>query len=77
MYGEWQFLNKLPPGTGEFLNDVIVNFFLMYLHKKELDSHDPTLKDNVHIFSTFFYKKLTSGGRKDSDLSQVRYSFEC
>eukprot|EP00035_Acanthoeca_spectabilis_P009484 m.167931 g.167931 ORF g.167931 m.167931 type:complete len:993 (-) comp14738_c0_seq7:91-3069(-) len=55
---------------GEFLNDVIVNFFLMYLHKKELDSHDPTLKDNVHIFSTFFYKKLTSGGRKDSDLSQ-------
>ncbi|KAK1802392.1 hypothetical protein P4O66_022057 [Electrophorus voltai] len=41
---------------GEFLNDVIIDFYLKYLH---LERADRGVADRVHIFSSFFYKQLT------------------
>ncbi|XP_062845973.1 sentrin-specific protease 7b [Trichomycterus rosablanca] len=45
---------------GEFLNDVIIDFYLKYL---QLESENRDLADRSHIFSSFFYKQLT---RKDN-----------
>lgn len=39
--------------TDEFVNDVIIDFFLKYVHN-ELASEEQ--RDKSHIFSTFFYK---------------------
>ncbi|NXY74069.1 SENP7 protease, partial [Glareola pratincola] len=41
---------------GEFLNDVIIDFYLKYLLLEKTPKH---LADRVHIFSSFFYKCLT------------------
>ncbi|NXK24891.1 SENP7 protease, partial [Arenaria interpres] len=41
---------------GEFLNDVIIDFYLKYLLLERAPKH---LADRVHIFSSFFYKCLT------------------
>ncbi|XP_076841297.1 sentrin-specific protease 7b [Brachyhypopomus gauderio] len=41
---------------GEFLNDVIIDFYLKYLH---LERADGGVADRAHIFSSFFYKQLT------------------
>lgn len=40
----------------EFLNDVIIDFYLEYLRCEILT---PEQKDKTHIFSTFFYKVLS------------------
>ncbi|XP_056615450.1 sentrin-specific protease 7b [Triplophysa dalaica] len=45
---------------GEFLNDVIIDFYLKYLL---LETADEDVAERSHIFSSFFYKQLT---RKDS-----------
>ncbi|XP_041928777.1 sentrin-specific protease 6 isoform X2 [Alosa sapidissima] len=47
---------------GEFLNDVIIDFYLKYLLLEKLKSEDA---GRTHIFSTFFYKHLTQGRRRD------------
>ncbi|XP_051550809.1 sentrin-specific protease 7b isoform X1 [Myxocyprinus asiaticus] len=44
---------------GEFLNDVIIDFYLKYLL---LERADKDVAERSHIFSSFFYKQLT---RKD------------
>ncbi|KAK6187615.1 hypothetical protein SNE40_005598 [Patella caerulea] len=41
---------------GEFLNDVIIDFYLKYLLLEKLSEKD---KQRTHIFSSFFYKRLT------------------
>ncbi|XP_010117175.1 PREDICTED: sentrin-specific protease 7-like, partial [Chlamydotis macqueenii] len=41
---------------GEFLNDVIIDFYLKYLLLEKATKH---LADRTHIFSSFFYKCLT------------------
>lgn len=41
----------------QFLNDAIIDFYLKYIHHEMLDS---LLQDRVHIFSSFFYKRLTT-----------------
>ncbi|XP_054256665.1 sentrin-specific protease 7 [Indicator indicator] len=41
---------------GEFLNDVIIDFYLKYLLLEKTPKH---LADRTHIFSSFFYKCLT------------------
>ncbi|OPJ66700.1 sentrin-specific protease 7 isoform A [Patagioenas fasciata monilis] len=41
---------------GEFLNDVIIDFYLKYLLLEKVPKH---LADRTHIFSSFFYKCLT------------------
>ncbi|KAG7467195.1 hypothetical protein MATL_G00150830 [Megalops atlanticus] len=46
--------------SGEFLNDVIIDFYLKYLM---LEKAPKTMAERSHIFSSFFYKQLT---RKDN-----------
>ncbi|XP_028616055.1 sentrin-specific protease 7 isoform X2 [Grammomys surdaster] len=49
---------------GEFLNDVIIDFYLKYLL---LEKASDELVERSHIFSSFFYKCLT---RKESNLTE-------
>ncbi|XP_068036989.1 sentrin-specific protease 7 isoform X6 [Anomalospiza imberbis] len=41
---------------GEFLNDVIIDFYLKYLLLEKAPKH---VADRTHVFSSFFYKCLT------------------
>lgn len=53
-------------GQDQFLNDVIIEFYLKYLTlqmPKEKQS-------KIHVFSTFFYKRLTTKPTKGSRRSQ-------
>ena len=45
----------LKPGV--FLNDIMIDFYLTYLHYTSLSNEKRSL---VHIFSTMFYKRLIS-----------------
>lgn len=40
----------------QFLNDVIIDFYLKYLVLNMSEEK----KEKVHVFSTFFYKRLTT-----------------
>ncbi|EFA03603.1 hypothetical protein TcasGA2_TC013691 [Tribolium castaneum] len=53
-------------GQDQFLNDVIIDFYLKYL----LLNLPKERQDKVHIFSTFFYKRLTTKPLKASRKSQ-------
>ncbi|XP_044266946.1 uncharacterized protein LOC123012840 isoform X2 [Tribolium madens] len=53
-------------GQDQFLNDVIIDFYLKYLLLNLPKEH----QDKVHIFSTFFYKRLTTKPLKASRKSQ-------
>jgi len=44
-------------GDGNYLNDVIIDFYLKFIHIERLTKTQQPL---THIFSTFFYKKLTT-----------------
>lgn len=44
-------------GPEEYLNDTLIEFGLK-LWLSELREKDPTLADQIHVFSSFFYKKL-------------------
>lgn len=44
---------------GEFLNDNLISFYLRYL-QTNMERERPELLNRVHIFSTFFFEKLTS-----------------
>ncbi|XP_072264640.1 sentrin-specific protease 6 isoform X2 [Pyxicephalus adspersus] len=46
---------------GEFLNDVIIDFYLKYLVLDKLREH----ADRIHIFSSFFYKRLNQRERRN------------
>ena len=48
---------------GVFLNDSIIDFFLKWLQFSKLKDKD---RDRTHIFSTFFYKRLTTTDRNKS-----------
>ncbi|XP_028149197.2 uncharacterized protein LOC114342259 isoform X1 [Diabrotica virgifera virgifera] len=50
----------------QFLNDVIIDFYLTYL----VDNLPPEQKSKIHVFSTFFYKRLTTKPTKASRKSQ-------
>uniref|UniRef100_A0A4W4H729 SUMO specific peptidase 7b n=1 Tax=Electrophorus electricus TaxID=8005 RepID=A0A4W4H729_ELEEL len=55
---------------GEFLNDVIIDFYLKYLH---LERADRGVADRVHIFSSFFYKQLTrKSNSSEEEAAQYR-----
>ncbi len=41
---------------GEYLNDAVVDFYLQWLHNNVLPEKN---KEEVHIFSSHFYTKLT------------------
>ncbi|XP_075058749.1 sentrin-specific protease 6 isoform X3 [Mixophyes fleayi] len=46
---------------GEFLNDVIIDFYLKYLVLEKLGKK----ADKIHIFSSFFYKRLNQRERRN------------
>ncbi|KAM4694310.1 sentrin-specific protease 6 [Discoglossus pictus] len=46
---------------GEFLNDVIIDFYLKYLLLEKLRKD----ADRIHIFSSFFYKRLNQRERRN------------
>ncbi|KAG8582045.1 hypothetical protein GDO81_007896 [Engystomops pustulosus] len=46
---------------GEFLNDVIIDFYLKYLILEKLRDK----ADRIHIFSSFFYKRLNQRERRN------------
>ena len=48
-----------------FLNDIIIDFYLQFLHDK-LPEED---KKTVHIFSTMFYKRLNMTYKKSTNLA--------
>ncbi|XP_041352228.1 sentrin-specific protease 6-like [Gigantopelta aegis] len=48
---------------GEFLNDVIIDFYLKYLYLEKLSETD---RKKIHIFSSFFYKCLTQKQPRNS-----------
>ncbi|KAJ7643968.1 hypothetical protein FB45DRAFT_896539 [Roridomyces roridus] len=52
---------RLSPG--EFLNDTLIEFGLK-LWLQELEKTNPELVKQIHVFSSFFYKKLTNKGAK-------------
>ena len=54
---------------GIFLNDIVIDFYLAWLHAKVLPAKQ---KPAVHIFSTMFYKRLT----QEPDIISVKNSFE-
>ncbi|KAL1668822.1 hypothetical protein GGG16DRAFT_16735, partial [Schizophyllum commune] len=47
---------RLEPG--EYLNDTILEFALKY-YLVQLQNENPDLAQQVHVFSSFFFKKLT------------------
>ncbi|XP_073163069.1 sentrin-specific protease 7 isoform X6 [Lepidochelys kempii] len=49
---------------GEFLNDVIIDFYLKYLL---LEKAPKQLAERSHIFSSFFYKCLTRTGKNSEE----------
>ncbi|XP_066597164.1 uncharacterized protein [Prorops nasuta] len=44
-------------GEDQFLNDVIIDFYLKYLTLEVLSTND---QQRTHVFSSYFYKRLTS-----------------
>lgn len=44
-------------GEDQFLNDVIIDFYLKYLTLEVLSESD---QHRTHVFSSYFYKRLTS-----------------
>lgn len=60
--------------SNEYLNDIIIDFYLKYLHEIVLT---PEQREKSHVFSQFFYKRLTTMNKeKDQKLSaaQKRHS---
>lgn len=55
---------------GKFLNDIIIDFYLTYMHQN-LSKED---RDSIYIFSTFFFLRITSNVAKDKTESERRYS---
>jgi len=47
-----------------FLNDIIIDFYLTYLFNEKLSNED---QSTVYVFSTMFYKSLTTGLKKPLD----------
>ncbi|XP_061098550.1 sentrin-specific protease 6 isoform X2 [Conger conger] len=48
--------------NGEFLNDVIIDFYLKYLFMEKLKKEDA---HRSHVFSSFFYKRLNQRERRN------------
>jgi len=47
-------------GASQFLNDNIIDFFLKYLQFSNPDNVDDDLMSKTHIFTTFFYERLST-----------------
>ncbi|RUS15424.1 hypothetical protein BC937DRAFT_92464 [Endogone sp. FLAS-F59071] len=51
---------------GEFLNDNIIEFYLKW-YFDQLKEKNPSLADKVHIFNSFFYKRLTQKAKSNKN----------
>ncbi|KAG2179821.1 hypothetical protein INT43_003604 [Umbelopsis isabellina] len=60
---------------GEFLNDSIIDFYMKWI-LDQLQSRNPELAGQVHIFNSFFYKRLTqrnpNASKSDSLYERVK-----
>ncbi|BFZ24876.1 hypothetical protein BsWGS_27915 [Bradybaena similaris] len=56
---------------GEFLNDVIIDFYLQYLYLEKLSEEN---RRRTHIFSSFFYKRLMQKDRHDRSEEDAKKS---
>lgn len=57
--------------TDQYLNDIIIDFYLKWIHNNVIPEAQ---KERTHIFSTFFYKRLTTMTRHtnhDKDVKQT------
>ncbi|KIM89078.1 hypothetical protein PILCRDRAFT_84870 [Piloderma croceum F 1598] len=57
-------INRLEPG--EYLNDTLIEFGLK-LWLSEIREKDPDLADQIHVFSSFFYKKLKNNTKNPEE----------
>lgn len=55
-------------GTDNYLNDVIIDFYLKYIHH---DLITPEQRAKSHIFSQFFYKRLTTLNKEKDNRTQT------
>lgn len=51
----------------QYLNDVIIDFYLKYLHQEVMS---PGQRERTHIFSSFFYKRLTATSARQRHLER-------
>lgn len=51
----------------QYLNDVIIDFYLKYLHEEVMT---PEQRAKTHIFSSFFYKRLTATSARQRHLER-------
>ena len=51
----------------QYLNDVIIDFYLKYLHEVVMT---PEQREKCHIFSSFFYKRLTATSARQRHLER-------
>lgn len=67
----WKDLERLD--EGEFLNDNLIAFYLLYL-EIQAERADPMTSRKVYMFNTFFYERLTStkDGHKGINYNAVR-----
>ncbi|KAJ3189904.1 Sentrin-specific protease 6 [Gaertneriomyces sp. JEL0708] len=56
---------------GQFLNDVIIEFYLKYVIQEIMD---PALRDRVHIFNSFFYERLTQKDANTPTGEKIAYA---
>ncbi|KAL0575293.1 hypothetical protein V5O48_006670 [Marasmius crinis-equi] len=64
-------LSRLQPN--EYLNDTVIEFGLKLWHK-ELEQSNATLAEQVHIFNSFFYKKLNKKNVEESYKTVARWT---
>lgn len=54
-------------GSDNYLNDVIIDFYLKYIHLALIDEKQ---RNKSHIFSQFFYKRLTTLNKETDNRNQ-------
>lgn len=56
---------------GEYLNDTMIEFGLRYLLER-IKRNDPLLVQQIHVFNTFFYHKLTESRDRSKTYEHLR-----
>lgn len=55
----------------EYLNDTLIEFGLRFL-QEQIKARNPTLAQQIYVFNTFFYQKLTEYRDRSKSYEQVR-----
>lgn len=55
-------------GTDNYLNDVIIDFYLKYIHGELMEEKQ---RSKCHMFSQFFYKRLTTMNKDKDNRTQT------